>query len=76
MPFGSAPPPRCGEDLFPLVTTHRVGNRMEIAAACPAALALGLVPGMAVTQARVLVPGLDLRDAEPERDHVLLTRLG
>ena len=49
---------------------------MEIAAACPAARALGLAPGMAVTQARVLVPGLDLRDAEPEKDHDLLTRLG
>jgi protein ImuB len=48
---------------------------MEIAAACPAARALGLVSGMAVTQARVLVPGLDLRDSEPEEDHDLLTRL-
>ncbi len=60
----------------PLVTTHRVGNRIEIAAACPAARALGLLPGMAVTQARVLVPGLDLRDADPEADQALLTRLG
>jgi protein ImuB len=49
---------------------------MEIAAACPAARGLGLYPGMPVTQARVLVPGLDLRDAEPEADQDLLTRLG
>jgi protein ImuB len=49
---------------------------MEIAAACPAARVLGLHPGMAVTQARMLVPSLDLRDAEPEADQALLIRLG
>jgi protein ImuB len=49
---------------------------MEIAAACPEARALGLGPGMALTHARILVPGLDVRDSEPEADMALLTRLG
>ena len=47
-----------------------------VAAACPAARALGLQPGMPLTKARILVPGLDVRDAEPEGDAALLTRLG
>jgi protein ImuB len=48
---------------------------MVIAAACPAAETLGLEPGMAAAQARALVPGLDIRDSEPEADRALLTRL-
>ena len=63
-------------DLRPLVTQHRLGQRMGIAAACPIAVSLGLHPGMAVTQARALVPGLDIRFAEPEADAAFLTRLG
>ncbi|WP_286712467.1 DUF6504 family protein [Sphingomonas sp. 67-41] len=62
------PPPRSGEELKPLVTSLRNGSRIEIAAACPAAQALGLRPGMAVTQARAQVPGLDIRPADPEGD--------
>jgi protein ImuB len=46
-----------------------------IAAASPTAQALGLTPGMPLTQARVLVPGLEAREAEPERDRALLERL-
>jgi protein ImuB len=65
---------RPGEDN-PLITVHRVGNRIEIAAASPEAQTLGLTPGMPLTQARVLVPNLDIRDAEPEADAALLTRL-
>lgn len=68
-----APP---GEREDPLVTVHRVGSRIEIAAASPAAAALGLTRGMPLTQARMLVPGLDVRDAEPEADAGLLARLG
>ena len=60
---------------MPLVTVHRVGQRIEIAAACPAALALGLNPGMPLTQARILVPGLDVRDAEHEADAAFLRSL-
>jgi protein ImuB len=60
----------------PLVTTHRIGNRILVAAACPQARALGLHPGMALTQARAMVPGLDVRDAAPAADAALLARLG
>jgi protein ImuB len=69
-------PPRPGEDLPPIVTTHRVGNRIEVAAASPEAQALGIHPGMPLTQARVLVSSLDVRDADHEADHALLIRLG
>ncbi len=59
----------------PLILAAPVGNRQLIAAACPAALALGLAPGMAVTQARALVPGLDIRPADPAADRAVLDRL-
>ena len=55
-------------DEPPLVTTHKVGPRVEIAAANPAARALGLTPGMALTMARAQVPGLEVRAADPEGD--------
>jgi protein ImuB len=65
-----------GEDRA-LVTTHRVGQRIVIAAACPEAQRQGLTPGIALTQARVLVPGpgLEVREAAPARDAALLMRL-
>ena len=59
----------------PLVTSHRIGSRILIAAASPRAHALGLHPGMAVTQARALVPGLDIADHDPAADAAILTRL-
>ena len=58
-----------------MVTTHRLGQRIVIAAASPEALAVGIEPGMPLAQARVTTPGLDIRDAEPEADAALLTRL-
>jgi protein ImuB len=58
-----------------LATTHRVGQRVVLAAVSPKAAALGLHPGMAVTQARALVPGLELRDADQQADAAFLTRL-
>jgi protein ImuB len=58
-----------------LLLSHKVGNRLEIAAVSPEARALGLRPGMAVAQARLLVPGLDVRDSDPAADSALLTRL-
>ncbi|MEA3054260.1 MAG: protein ImuB [Sphingomonadales bacterium] len=63
------------EDRPPLLLSHRVGNRLLIAAASPEARALGLAPGMAVSQARALVPGLDVRDHDPAADEAALTRL-
>ncbi|HEX8261461.1 MAG TPA: DNA polymerase Y family protein, partial [Allosphingosinicella sp.] len=59
----------------PLLLSRRVGNRLEVAAASPEARALGLHPGMAVAQARALVPGLDIRDHDPEADSAVLQRL-
>jgi protein ImuB len=59
-----------------LVTAHKQGNRNLLAAACPAARALGLAPGMPLTKARILVSGLDVRPADPEGDAAWLHRLG
>ena len=56
----------------PLITSIREGSRIEIAAACPHAWALGLRPGMAVTQARAQVRGLDIRPADIEGDRASL----
>ena len=71
-------PPHQGEglnDAQRLVLVQRSGNRQLIAAACPRARALGLAAGMPVAQARALVPGLEIRDSEPERDSALLEAL-
>lgn len=59
----------------PLILFDRVGASETIVAACPAALALGLTPGMAVAQARALAHGLDVRPADPATDLKLLDRL-
>lgn len=59
-----------------VVTVHRSGQRVELAAVCRNALALGLAPGMPLTQARAMVPGLDVRDADPDGDAALLRRIG
>ncbi|HTG38783.1 DUF6504 family protein [Sphingomonas sp.] len=58
-----------------LVTAHRIAARIEIAAASPAARALGIIPGMALTQARALVPQIVVRDADPTGDAADLHRL-
>ena len=58
-----------------VVTAYRVGSRHLVAAASADARALGLHPGMAVTQARALVPGLDIVDHDPEADAAVLTAL-
>lgn len=65
--------PGVADDL--VVTTHKIGNQMLLAAASPAVRRLGVVPGMPLTQARILVPGLEVREAEPEKDRALLERL-
>lgn len=59
----------------PMVTSQQQGNAIILAAVSPAARALGLVPGMAVTQARALAPALDIRPADPAGDRVALERL-
>ena len=70
-----APVPRAALVADPLVTTHRSGQRVVLAAVSPEAAALGLHPGMPATQARALVPGLELRDADPDGDRAFLERL-
>jgi protein ImuB len=59
----------------PLVTSHRLGSQVLIAAACPAAQALGIRPGMPLTQARAQVPGLAVMPADPMGDRAALQRL-
>lgn len=58
-----------------LVTSRQQGSALVLGAVSPAARALGLVPGMAVTQARALVPALDNRPADPAGDRAALERL-
>ncbi|WP_347091540.1 DNA polymerase Y family protein [Sphingomonas parapaucimobilis] len=62
-------------NLVPMVLAEQIGQRQVIAAACPAAMALGLTPGMAVTQARALIPDLDIRPADRAADAALLADL-
>ena len=59
----------------PLATIHRSGQRMLLAAVCPIARSLGLNPGIPVTQARALVPGLQLIPADPQSDQGVLEHL-
>lgn len=59
----------------PTVLIERLGQRDLIFAACPVALSLGLVPGMAAAHARALVSDLEVRDAEPDADRAWLERL-
>lgn len=69
----ASPPPPRGEGL--VVTVSRSGQRVTLAAVCRNAAALGLTPGMALTQARALVPGLEVHDADPAGDRALLERI-
>ena len=59
-----------------MVTAERSGPRVVLAAVAREAQALGLAPGMPLTQARMLVPGLDVRDADAAGDAAFLARLG
>ncbi|NML08025.1 DNA polymerase Y family protein [Sphingomonas sp. G-3-2-10] len=59
----------------PMVLIERVGQREVVIAACPVALALDLVPGMAAAHARALVGDLDVRDADRHGDQAWLDRL-
>ncbi len=59
----------------PLVTRIHDGRRMVIAAACPAARALGLQAGMPLAHAQAMVPDLVVVDASPLSDAQALERL-
>lgn len=71
----SPSPSNLGEELVPLLTSIRTGNRVLVAAVCPVARALGVRPGMAVTEARAYGSGLDIRPADPAGDLAALHRL-
>ena len=58
------------------VTVSRSGQQVVLAAVCRNALALGLSPGMPLTQARAMVPGLAVHDADPAADTALVQRIG
>ncbi|WP_347880930.1 DUF6504 family protein [Sphingobium yanoikuyae] len=68
--LGNAPP-----DMPPLVTSTLQKQRMVIAAVDAHAARLGLFPGMPLTQAKAMVPGLNARDADPVGDVRELERL-
>lgn len=86
-PFRAMPPDESGRARWPApvpahplwgrptILIERVGQREVVTAACPIALSLDLMPGMAAAHARALVGDLDVHDADPERDAVWLDRL-
>jgi protein ImuB len=59
----------------PLLTSHKVGNRIEIAAVSAEAAALGLRPGMPLAKARAMFRDLDVVDADAEADAGVLRDL-
>ncbi|WP_347301992.1 DUF6504 family protein [Croceibacterium sp. TMG7-5b_MA50] len=62
-------------DEPPLVTVRKTGPRVEVAAANAAALSVGIGPGTALTMARAQVPGLEVREADPDGDAAALRTL-
>lgn len=64
-----------GDVEAPRVLSRRTGSRSEVAAACPAAITAGIRIGMALTQARALVPELRVDPADPNGDRADLERL-
>ena len=74
-PTSTHPSPTSADPAPPLVTVHKVGSRVEVAAASPSALALGIAPGMALTQVRAAVPDVVVRDADPDGDMRNLRKL-
>ena len=67
---GAAPTPEGA-----LVLSAREGSRLVVHAADAAALALGVYPGMAVSQAQAMLPGLRVETADPEADVAALRGL-
>ena len=63
------------EPFAQLVTARHDGRRRLVIAADRAALGLGVWPGMAVAQAIAIVPGLSVKEAEPEADASALEQL-
>jgi len=59
----------------PLVTVMLDGNTRRLGAVDPVAAARGLAPGMKLTEARILVPGLREHPADPAAEAAELHRL-
>jgi protein ImuB len=74
-PPGAAAPLPLLWGARPTIIVARSGQRDVVTAACPAALDLGLAPGMAAAHARALVSDLEIFDADPEADRAWLDRL-
>jgi len=69
-----AKPPEAGKDK-PLVTAEGARGRLVVVGANEPARTHGIAPTMALADARALVPGLDVRAADPEGDAAALERL-
>lgn len=63
------------DTIRPTILIERTGQREVVAAACPAALELGLRRGMAAAHARALITDLDVHDADPAGDRGWLDAL-
>ena len=59
----------------PLILTGRMGRKRVVTACNAAAAVFGARVGMAATQAQTLIPGLDVRAADPNDDTDALDRL-
>ena len=70
---------RCAEPGLapevPLLVAARAGGRWLVSAIDRAARAAGLRAGMTVAEARLLVPGIEVRPADPAGDAAALVRL-
>ncbi len=55
-----------------MILSARDGSKLVVHAADATALALGLHPGMAISQAQAMLPGLHVEPAEPEADTAAL----
>ncbi|UAJ12715.1 Y-family DNA polymerase [Glacieibacterium megasporae] len=66
---------RTAPSIRPLILAEQVGNKQSVASSCPAAVEMGLVRGMTVAQARILVPDLDVRPSDTTADMEMLGRL-
>jgi protein ImuB len=59
----------------PFITSAHDGRRRIVAAANAEAQAAGITRGIPLASAQALVPGLGMREAEPEADEAALTQL-
>ena len=59
----------------PLVVSHRENNTQRVAALCERAEALGLGHGMGIAEARAMHPGIEVVEADPVADRLLLEGL-